>query len=314
MTLALSVLVAAVLEAAIGEPPTRVHPVAWFGSLVAPLDRPWDHPLAVGTLGAIGLPIFGAGVVAITVSVAASLTPLAGVAMAGLAIFLSTSLRRLLGAARAVVADSETDIASARDGLLALAGRDAATLSAGELRSAAVESAAENLADGLVAPLLAFVITAAAAVVAGVAPLPLAAAAAAWVKAVNTMDSMLGYHEKRVGTPAARLDDFVMWLPARLSALVLAVVFLDARALTRARAWVDGVPSPNSGWPMGVAAAALGVRLAKPGVYVLNPDAELPDVATARRGIRGVGLAGVLSYALAGLSVAVLDWEVTLWF
>ena len=314
MTLLFAVFVAASLEAAFGEPPTRLHPVAWFGSLVAPLDREWDRPLVVGLLGAVGLPLVAAAVVGAAVTAGASVAPVAGTVLAGMVIFLSTSLRRLLSTARAVVADSATDVAAARAGLLALAGRDADALTPGQLRSAAVESAAENLADGLVAPLVAFALAALAAAIAGLAPLPVAAAAAAWVKAVNTMDSMLGYREKRVGTPAARLDDAVMWLPARLSALALAVTVADVRTLARARTWLDEVPSPNSGWPMGVAAAALEVRLAKPGVYVLNPDASLPDVAAARRGTRAVGVAGVLTYLVAGLSMAALDWEVAAWF
>jgi adenosylcobinamide-phosphate synthase len=314
VTLLFAVFVAASLEAAFGEPPTRLHPVAWFGSLVAPLDREWDRPLVVGLLGAVGLPLVAAAVVGAAVTAGASVAPVAGTVLAGMVIFLSTSLRRLLSTARAVVADSATDVAAARAGLLALAGRDADALTPGQLRSAAVESAAENLADGLVAPLVAFAFAALAAAIAGLAPLPVAAAAAAWVKAVNTMDSMLGYREKRVGTPAARLDDAVMWLPARLSALALAVTVADVRTLARARTWLDEVPSPNSGWPMGVAAAALEVRLAKPGVYVLNPDASLPDVAAARRGTRAVGVAGVLTYLVAGLSMAALDWEVAAWF
>jgi adenosylcobinamide-phosphate synthase len=314
VTLLFAVFVAASLEAAFGEPPTRLHPVAWFGSLVAPLDREWDRPLVVGLLGAVGLPLVAAAVVGAAVTAGASVAPVAGTVLAGMVIFLSTSLRRLLSTARAVVADSATDVAAARAGLLALAGRDADALTPGQLRSAAVESAAENLADGLVAPLVAFALAALAAAIAGLAPLPVAAAAAAWVKAVNTMDSMLGYREKRVGTPAARLDDAVMWLPARLSALALAVTVADVRTLARARTWLDEVPSPNSGWPMGVAAAALEVRLAKPGVYVLNPDASLPDVAAARRGTRAVGVAGVLTYLVAGLSMAALDWEVAAWF
>lgn len=314
MTLVLAVAVAALLEAAIGEPPTRLHPVAWFGSLVAPLDRPWDRPLLVGAMGAVALPLFAAAIVAVAVTIAESVAPLAGTVVAGLVIFLSTSLRRLLGAARSVVTDSVADVDAAREGLLALAGRDATELTPGQLRSAAVESAAENLADGLVAPLAAVVLAAWVAAAVRAPLLPVAAAAAAWVKGVNTMDSMLGYRAKRVGTPAARLDDLVMWLPARLSALALAVVFLDPRALFRARAWLDEVPSPNSGWPMGVAAAALDVRLEKPAIYVLNPHGALPDVASARRGVRAVGLAGVLSYVLAGVSVATLEWEVAAWF
>ncbi|MDS0260612.1 cobalamin biosynthesis protein [Haloarcula sp. S1CR25-12] len=306
MSPVVALLVAGALEAVVGEPPTRYHPVAWLGSLVAPLDREWTRPLLVGSFGAVALPLAAAAVVAGAVWVAGSGPPLGGALVAGLALFLSTSLRRLLTVARSVVADAETDIDAAREGLLALAGRDAAALSPGLLRSAAVESVAENLADGLVAPLSAFVLVAAVAVTAGVPALPLAAGAAAWVKAVNTMDSMLGYRAKRVGTPAARLDDAVMWLPARLSAALLAVAFGSARPLAHARAWLAGVPSPNSGWPMGVAAAGLDVRLEKPGVYVLNPDAALPDAAAAGRGVRAVGVAGVLTYVLAGLSLAAL--------
>lgn len=301
LTPAVAVLVAASLEALLGEPPTRLHPVAWFGSFVAPVDRAWNRPLLVGALAGATLPLGAALAVATLVATAGTVAPLLGALVAGGVLFLTTSLRRLLTAAGRVVADSETDIDAARDGLLALAGRDAADLSAGHLRSAAVESVAENLADGLVASLGAFVLGAVLAPAVGLPVLPTAAAAAVWVKAVNTMDSMLGYRDKRVGTPAARLDDAVMWLPARASALLLAVAFLDPTSLARARGWLDRVPSPNSGWPMGVAAAALDVRLEKPGVYVLNASADLPSVATARRGIRRVGVAGVLAYALAGV-------------
>lgn len=314
MISALSVLVAATLEAIVGEPATKYHPVAWFGRLVTPLDREWAHPLFVGTVGAFTLPLAAAAAVAGLTTVAGARSSLAGAVFAGLSLFLSTSLRRLLGAADSVVADSESDLGAARDGLLALAGRDATALSPGQLRSAAVESAAENLADGLVAPLSAFVLAAAVAAVAGAPTLPVAAAAGTWVKAINTLDSMLGYRTKRVGTPAAVLDDAVMWLPARLSAVVLAVAFADPKSLATTRGWLDAVPSPNSGWPMGVAAAGLDVRLEKPNVYVLNPAATLPDVGAARRGVRAVGVAGVCSYALAGLLLAALETEVVAWF
>jgi len=300
---ALAVAVAGGLEFAVGEPPTELHPVAWFGRLVGAVDREWDHPLAVGGLAAALLPVGVAAVVAAAVLLAATLEPLAAVALAGLALFLTTSLRSLLSTARGVITDTDNDLPAARDGLLALAGRDAGDLSAGEVRSAAVESASENLADGLVASLAAFALGGLVAAGTGLPPLPVAAGVAAWVKAVNTMDSMLGYRSKRVGTPAARLDDAVMWLPARLSALLLAVACGSPRSIARARAWLDGVPSPNSGWPMGTAAAALDIRLEKPGVYVLNPEGHFPDVATAQRSVMRVGVAGVLAYLLSGLGV-----------
>jgi len=303
MLSALAVAVAGGLELAIGEPPTRLHPVAWFGRVVGAVDREWDRPLVVGTLAAALLPLGAAAAVGGAVALTATVDPLAAVALAGLVLFLTTSLRSLLSTAREVIADTESDLPVAREGLLALAGRDASALSAGEVRSAAVESASENLADGLVASLAAFVVGGLVASGVGLSPLPVAAGAAVWVKAVNTMDSMLGYRSKRVGTPAARLDDAVMWLPARLSALLLAVACGSPRSVGRARTWLDGVPSPNSGWPMGTAAAALDVRLEKPGVYVLNPGGQLPDAATAQRSVTRVGIAGVLAYLLAGAGV-----------
>jgi adenosylcobinamide-phosphate synthase len=221
-------------------------------------------------------------------------SPAAAVA-AGLALFSTTSLRMLLDEAERVVSLSDRDLDSAREALRSLAGRDARSLSAPEIRSAAVESLAENLADGLVAPLLAFAL---------VAPLSLAGgtAAAAWVKAVNTLDSMLGYPHKPYGTASARLDDLTMWLPARLTALLLAGAALDPRALSRAREQSTNPPSPNSGWPMATLAAVLGVKLQKPGVYTLDFGA-LPSVEEADRARTIVTRTGWLSFVLAGVVV-----------
>ena len=299
-TAALGAVAAAfALEVVIGEPPTRVHPVAWFGRAVAPFDREWARPLVVGGLVAVLLPL-AAAVAAGGLVVAAETTAggLAGTAIAGVVLFATTSLRMLLGEARAVVAATGEDLARARQRLLSLAGRDASDLSAAEIRSAAVESAAENLADGLVAPLAAFGFG-----VAVTGSLAVAAAAAGWVKAVNTLDSMLGYRSKRVGTPSARLDDAVMWLPARLAAVLVAAGARDPRALPRAASHAGAPPSPNSGWPMATLAAALGRRLAKPGVYDLPLGDGFPAVAESQRGVRVVGVAGVLAYGLAGLAV-----------
>ncbi|MFB6169556.1 MAG: cobalamin biosynthesis protein, partial [Haloarculaceae archaeon] len=148
---AAAVALAALLDWLAGELPRRLHPVAWFGRLVAPLDRVWRHPRVVGALGALALPLAAAAVVGGAVWLASVRSPPVGAALAGLALFTTTSLRMLLDAAGSVVAASESDPAAARADLPALAGRDPSGLSAGELRSAAVESAAENLADGLVA-------------------------------------------------------------------------------------------------------------------------------------------------------------------
>jgi adenosylcobinamide-phosphate synthase len=273
------------------------------------------------------LPLLAAGVVALAVGLAESFHPLSGLLAAGLVLFATTSLRMLVETAAEVVAATEADLSTARERLKWLAGRDAADLSPGHIRSAAVESAAENLADGVVASLLAFAL---------LAPISLAlgAGAAAWVKAVNTLDSMLGYPDKSHGTASARLDDLVMWIPARASAglVALAAVLVSSGrslsgwsrsdhspstrplgSLPAGRRWADAPPSPNSGWPMATLSGAIDARLEKPGVYVLNPEARLPSVEIARSGVRIAGLAGVLAFAFAGLLVAVVS-VVVAWF
>jgi adenosylcobinamide-phosphate synthase len=300
---ALAVLLSALLDRLFAEPPEMIHPVAWFGRLVAPFDRSWRRPVAVGLVAALCLPLLAAGVVATVVAASVRLHPFAGLLAAALGLFVSTSRRLLVATAVAVVSRTETDLVAAREELHALAGRDADALSAGEVRSAAVESAAENLADGLVAPLAGFVAGSLVAVAVGrpALALSLAAGGAAWVKAVNTLDSMLGYHSKPVGRASARLDDAVMWLPARASALLLALAAADPAALVRARPLAERPASPNSGWPMGTLAATLETRLEKPGRYVLDAGARLPTASVAERGVSLVGRAGWLAVGAAAL-------------
>jgi adenosylcobinamide-phosphate synthase len=296
---AVVVVAAAGLDAAVGEPPNRLHPVAWFGRVVALADREWANPAAAGVGVAVALPIAAAGAVAGVVLAVGYVQPWLSVVAAVLALFATTSRRMLLALARDVVATTDGDLPAARDGLLGLAGRDASALSPAQVRSAAVESAAENLADGLVAPLTAFVLALPLGIAAG-------AGAAAWVKAVNTLDSMLGYPSIPHGTASARLDDAVMWVPARLSAGLLAFAGGRPDALRRAREWLPAVPSPNSGWPMGALAAAVDVRLEKPDAYVLNPDEPLPPTPVAARALAVVDRAGWLAVATAAaLALAV---------
>lgn len=289
-----AVAIALVADVLVAEFPPQVHPVALFGRVAGAVDRPWRRPRLVGAVVALVLPLAAAAVSGGLVAVAMDWSPVAAAVVAGLALFSTTSLGMLLSTAREVIETTESDVGRARAEVRALVGRDAAALSAGELRSAAVESVGENIADGLVGPLLAFALGAQLSVAAAVA-------AAAWVKAVNTLDSMLGYETKPVGWASARLDDVVMWIPARLAAVLIAVAARDGGALPRARADARAPASPNSGWPMGTLAAALDVRLQKPGAYALNAGRELPSVAQARRGVRIAGIAGLLAFLGAGV-------------
>ncbi|WP_050033125.1 CobD/CbiB family cobalamin biosynthesis protein [Halorubrum halophilum] len=320
--------IAVALDLALAEPPARVHPVALFGSVAGRFDRSWSRPRLVGVAVAVALPIGAAAVAVGVVAVAALVDPFLAVPVAGAILFATVSLRMLLATTAEVVSLTETDPDAARESIRALAGRDATDLSPADLRSAAVESAAENLADGFVAPLGGFALGAALGVTVGPtvgvvagptlglpnggsrATLPLAAgvAGAVWVKAVNTLDSMLGYRSKPVGWASARLDDAVMFLPARAAAGCLALAAGSVGSLRKGASWAEEPASPNSGWPMATAAAALDVRLEKHGHYVLNPNASPPSVADAERAVRLVGVAGGVAVAVAAGWLATVGW------
>jgi adenosylcobinamide-phosphate synthase len=176
-----------------------------------------------------------------------------------------------------------------------LVSRDVNLLDEREVRESAIESLAENLNDSLVAPVFWFVLFG----------LP----GAAVYRFANTADAMWGYRGERGGRDwtwfgkwAARADDLLSWLPARLTALLLALV---------AWRWPDGLarearrtPSPNSGWPMGAMALLLGVRLAKPGVYALNAEGRAPSAADMQRTAQ-LGGRAVLAWALCASIVIV---------
>ncbi len=153
-----------------------------------------------------------------------------------------------------------------------LVSRDTSALDETAVREAAIETLAENLNDSVVAPLFWFAI----------AGLP----GAALYRFANTADAMWGYRDHREwsGKFAARADDLLSWIPARITALAL----LGPRPalLMRLQAEAPRTPSPNSGWPMAAMALRLDLRLAKPGVYSLNDGGGAPGSADLRQALR----------------------------
>ncbi|USZ71722.1 adenosylcobinamide-phosphate synthase CbiB [Natronosalvus halobius] len=289
------------LDLLIGEPPTRLHPVAWLGRLIDRLDRPWSAndrtQRRIGFLIALFVPLFPAVLAGAFVVGTGRIQPFYGAVAAALVLFLTASLRALLDLTRAVLAATESDLETARERVRGLVGRDTDSLTDAEIRSAAIESAAENLADGFAATLLPFALL-------GPVSLPAAAAAVAWIKGVNTLDSMLGYPSKPIGTASARLDDLVMAVPARVTACCLALATWRPRALLCAHRWARVPDSPNSGWPMATLACALDVRLEKREAYVLNPEGSLPRLEDGRRAVSVVGLAAAALVAVAAVCAA----------
>lgn len=267
---------ALVIEALIGYPAPLYrfagHPVTWIGRTLASLDRRLnreDEPRrtrrrkgTAATVALLGLCILPAA--AIQSLAFAILPPAAAVIV--VAIFASTLLaqRSLDSHARAVADALRRDgLDAGRRAVAMIVGRETSTLDEAGVTRAAIESLAENFADGVVAPAL------------YIAVLGLPGGAA--YKAINTADSMIGHRTPRheaFGFAAAKLDDLVNWPAARLSALwiVLAAAILpgasgrDAWRIMRRDS--TGHPSPNAGWPEAAMAGALGIRLGGPRTYV----------------------------------------------
>jgi adenosylcobinamide-phosphate synthase len=189
------------------------------------------------------------------------------------------------------------DLASARTAAgVHLVSRPTAPLDGAHVASAAIESVAENLTDSVLAPLLFYAILG----------LPGAAA----YRAVNTADAMFGYRAgdlEHFGRVPARLDDLLNLGPARVAGLLLVAAAAPAGCDAR-RAWFvmrrdhARTASPNAGWTMAAMAGALGVRLRKPGHYVLG-EGNFPAPADVPRSLRIFGWA-VLGSAMVAAIVA----------
>ena len=249
------------------------------------------------TLAVVGV----AGVVGSTVSAATSRLGFAGVLLEALALTCLLSLRGLVAAAREVAADlGRGDLVAARREVgYHLVSRATADLDSGHVASATVESVAENLTDGLVAPALCFLVG--------------GLAGAAVYRVVNTADAMFGYRLgplEYFGKTAARLDDLLNLLPARLAGLGIVVgAGLAGESASGALACLRRdrcrTASPNAGWTMSAMAGALGVLLEKPGAYRLGAG-DLPGAGDIGRSLKVLGAAiGVSLVALVGVYLGV---------
>lgn len=304
---------AVLLDLLAGEPPGAIHPVVWLGNVIAQgvrlleVDdpRPEDcatprsslvaprwraapvGQLAYGALLTAGC-VGGCAAVGWAVERAARRWGLPGWVAAAFLLKSTFSLRRLAESAWETERWlREGRLAEARSSLRNLVSRDPSQLGAGLVAAAAIESVAENLSDSFVAPALAFALLG----------LPGALA----YRAVNTLDSMIGYRGdyERLGKAAARLDDLANLLPSRLTALLIVTAAALCGRAGRAwrSAWRDArrTDSPNAGWPMSAMAGALGVELEKVGHYRLNPGAGRPQPGDVGRAVRLAGLAALLA-------------------
>ena len=315
---ALAVLVGALLlDAVIGDPDWLwrrwPHPAAWMGRLVAVGDRDLNR----ADLTATQRRAAGIAWVAVLVAVAAvsgwaletALRALpGGPAWVALAASILLAGRSLHDHVRRVGLAFADGLPAARRAVSMIVGRDPESLDEAGVVRAAVESTAENFSDGVVAPALWF----------AVAGLPGLAA----YKMVNTADSMIGHLSDRhrdFGWAAARLDDVLNFVPARLSGLLIGLAApsgggAPGNALAVMARDAGLHRSPNAGWPEAAMAGALGLALGGPRLYASGPvqepflngtgrrDAAPPDIG---RALRVMATASVL-HAAFWLTLALL--------
>ena len=271
------VLVALVIDAVCGDPPWLYkhipHPVAVVGKLIEGFDRRFNRaplPRASFLIG-LGLSV----VLVLTVTVLGvvmhrvlSLHPYGWIVEA-LLVSTLIAFRGLYDGVLQVARALDLGLAPAREAVAHLVGRDPDSLDAPGIARAAIESTAENFSDGVVAPVMWFVLLGLPGILA--------------YKTINTLDSMLGYRNPRYeyfGKAAARIDDVVNWLPARFSALLWVVAALCMPSASAQRAWRSAWRdagkhrSVNAGWPEAAVAGALGFSLAGPRCY---PDKMVDD-------------------------------------
>ncbi|HAU8266386.1 TPA: cobalamin biosynthesis protein [Kluyvera intermedia] len=278
--------VAWLLDRWLGDPPHWPHPVRWIGALITLTQRAVrrvchsDTALRVGG-GVMWLVVVGAtwGVAYGVLTLAESIHPWLGWCVEVWMIYTLLAARCLADAAREVEhALRHGSLDESREKLSWIVGRDTSQLQPPQITRAVVETVAENTVDGVIAPLFFLLL--------GGAPLAMA------YKAVNTLDSMVGYkHEKYrdIGMVTARMDDVANFLPARLSWLLLSIAAWLCR-LNPARAfrigWRDrrNHSSPNCAWPEATVAGALGVRLGGPNDY-FGQRVEKPWIGDETRAI-----------------------------
>ncbi|TWJ17998.1 adenosylcobinamide-phosphate synthase CbiB [Geobacter argillaceus] len=306
-------IVAVVLDLILGDPRWLPHPVILIGRMIAFLEGLLRRLIASERLGGIVLLLLTVsltyGIALAVVTVASAVHPSAGIAVSALMAWTALAARSLHRESGLVAAAVERgDLPEARRYLSYIVGRDTADLDEPEIWRATVETVAENSSDGVIAPLFFLLL--------GGPPLALA------YKAINTLDSMVGYKNDRYlrfGWASARCDDLANYLPARLTGLLMVLVAplcgYSSRNSWRIMAR-DGRnhASPNSGVPEAATAGALGVQLGGTNSYFGRPVVK-PTIGDPVRPLDRVAWRGAVRLMYSAEGVLLAGWlaAITVW-
>ncbi|WP_339146137.1 adenosylcobinamide-phosphate synthase CbiB [Sutcliffiella sp. BMC8] len=259
--LSLFILVVAIgLDMLLGDPRRLPHPVVQMGKLISFLEKALNRGRSrkgKGVLLALVVVLFVYGIVFLLVAISYKIHFYAGVMLEVYFIWTTIAIKGLSDAGKSVLIPLLVGkLDDARKALSMIVGRDTENLSESEVVRGTVETIAENTVDGITAPLFWAML--------GGAPLAMA------YRAINTLDSMVGYKNERFldfGWASARLDDVANFIPARLTALSIWFSSILIKGSNRKAGWIITMrdakkhPSPNSGWPEAMTAGLMGIQL-----------------------------------------------------
>ena len=264
------VIIGWLLDRFFGDPANLPHPIVWFGKAIAALEKRFNCGTArkvKGALVAIALVALVFAASWLLLHYAFRLSYGLGLALSIIGVFFCLAGKTLSDEVRLVFEAVDESLEKGRTQVDRIVGRDTSELSAQEIRTAALETLAETLSDGVVAPLFWCALLGVSGMLA--------------YKMVNTLDSMIGYRNERYrefGCFAARLDDVANWIPARITALLMVLVApkMDSQGrktksfgelLSFIRRYGSQHLSPNSGYPEAALAGILDCRFGGPHNY-----------------------------------------------
>ena len=254
-----SFLIGWLLDRLFGDPERLPHPVVLFGNMIAKGERMLNLGKWRVLKGALLAVMLISVVVFATwtmIVVADKVNIYLGIAMRAILVFYCLAGTTLIREVRQVFYAIDSSLDEGRQQVARIVGRDTSELTDEEVRKAALETLAENLNDGVIAPLFWFAI--------GGVP------AMMGYKMVNTLDSMIAYHSPRYlkfGKAAARIDDIANYIPARLTALLMLIAARRLNLVSFVMKYGPCHASPNSGWPEAALAGILGCRFGGPHKY-----------------------------------------------
>lgn len=258
----------------LGDPEGWPHPVVAFGKTISYVEKKWnqgnDRALK-GTLLAITL-IAGVFILCLVIlNWANRIHPYLETILIGIGVFYCLAGKTLVKEVKAVFEAVDRSTEEGRQQVGRIVGRDTTSLSPQEIRAAALETLAENLSDGVIAPMFWFALLGLPGMMA--------------YKMVNTLDSMIGYKNERYidfGRTAARLDDIANYIPARIAAWLMLAVSGNLHKMDFVKRFGPAHASPNSGYPESALAAILDCRFGGTHDYFGKP-VEKPYIGTNER-------------------------------